>query len=143
MNMFRNNKLMTIARFALMFVMLASLALPALVKADADTTSTGGLDLGIEKVGGATGLGKKDIRETIGAIIKVSLGFLGVVAIVVVLIGGFKYMIAGGSEEKVTEAKKWIISGVIGLAIILSAYAITSFVITSLMSATADSGTTE
>jgi Zn-dependent protease with chaperone function len=84
----------------------------------------------------ATGLGDKDVRETIGAIIRVTLGFLGIVAVVIILLGGFKWMTAGGNEEKVTEAKKLIIAGIIGLAIILSAYAIAEFVIDQLVAAT-------
>ena len=93
---------------------------------------------GIGAVGDNTNLGNKDLKETIGAIIKVALGFLGVIAIVIVLIGGFKYMTAGGSDEKVQEARKYIVSGIIGVAIILSAYAITSFVITNLVTATTE-----
>ena len=62
--------------------------------------------------------------------------FLGIVAVVIVLLGGFKWMIAGGNDEKTNEAKKLIVSGIIGLAIILSAWAITSFVISRLVSAT-------
>ena len=45
-------------------------------------------------------------------------------------------MISGGNEDKVGEAKGLIISGIIGLAIILSAWAITKFVIGSLVTAT-------
>jgi hypothetical protein len=58
------------------------------------------------------------------------------VAVVIVLIGGFKWMTAGGNDDQVGEAKKWIFSGVIGLAIILSAYALASFVINQLVTAT-------
>lgn len=83
----------------------------------------------------ATGLGEADLQSTIGNIINVVLGFLGVIAVVIVLFGGFKWMTAGGNDEKVQEAKKLLIAGVIGLAIIFSAYAITSFVLTSLISA--------
>lgn len=83
----------------------------------------------------ATGLGDADLKTTIGNIINVVLGFLGVIAVVIVLFGGFKWMTAGGNDEKVQEAKKLLIAGVIGLAIIFSAYAITSFVLTSLVSA--------
>jgi hypothetical protein len=59
-----------------------------------------------------------------------------IIAVVIVLIGGFKYMTSGGSEEKTTEARKLIVSGIIGLAIILSAWAITSFVVSRLVGAT-------
>lgn len=86
--------------------------------------------------GDATGLGQGDLNETIGAIIRAALGFLGVIAVVIILFGGFKWMTAGGNEEKVGEAKKLIIAGIIGLAIILSAYAIASFVIRELVGAT-------
>lgn len=86
--------------------------------------------------GAATGLGQGDLNDTIGALIRAALGFLGVIAVVIVLFGGFKWMTAGGNEEKVGEAKKLIIAGIIGLAIILSAYAIASFVIKQLVTAT-------
>ncbi len=77
-----------------------------------------------------------DIRVTIARIIRVAMGLLGIVAVVIVLIGGFKWMTAGGNEEQTGEAKQWIFSGVIGLAIILSAYALTNFIISNLVSAT-------
>ncbi|MFH1947320.1 MAG: pilin [Candidatus Magasanikbacteria bacterium] len=83
-----------------------------------------------------TGLGSEDIRDTISKIINVSLGLLGIVAVVIVLWGGFRWMTAGGNEEKVGEARKIIFSGVIGLAIILSAYAIAKFVLNQLGIAT-------
>lgn len=81
------------------------------------------------------GLGSTDLPTTIASIIRVILSFLGIVAVVIILLGGFKYMTAGGQDQKVQDAKKLIIAGIIGLAIILSAYAIASFVIGSLTSA--------
>ena len=44
-------------------------------------------------------------------------------------------MTSGGEEAKTKKAKGLIFAGVIGLAIILSAYAISNFVITSLVTA--------
>jgi hypothetical protein len=84
----------------------------------------------------ATGLTSTDVRQTAAAIIQVALGLLGIIAVILVLVGGFKWMLAGGNEEKVGEAKKLISAGVIGLVIILCAYAIATFVLTSLLSAT-------
>ncbi len=83
-----------------------------------------------------SGLGTKDIRTTVGSIINVLMGFLGVIAVVIILIGGFKWMTAGGNEDKVTEAKKLIMSGIIGLAIVLAAYSIATFVVMGLINAT-------
>lgn len=92
------------------------------------------------RVGTATGLGTTDVRVTVARIIRVAMGLLGIVAVVIILIGGFTWMMAGGNEEKVGEAKKWIFAGIIGLAIILSAYAIASFVINQLVTATTTPG---
>lgn len=97
----------------------------------------GGEDVfGINPVKNTTKLGGKDVRSTVADIINVALGLLGTIAVVIVLAGGFQWMTAGGNEEKVGGAKKLIISGVIGLAIIMSAFAITKFVINELGTAT-------
>lgn len=109
------------------------LAVPA--HAQTDVTPINEESLGLS-YGAATGLGSTDVRTTIAQIIRVAMGLLGIVAVVIILIGGFKWMTAGGNEEQVGEAKKWIFSGVIGLAIILAAYALASFVITQLVQAT-------
>lgn len=96
-------------------------------------------DLGISYAA-ETGLGSRDIRATIASIIRVAMGLLGIVAVVIILIGGFTWMTAGGNEEKVGEAKKWLFAGVIGLAIILVSYALATFVINSLVNATTGTG---
>lgn len=115
-------------------VSAVALALPTLLRAqeklDANYLLGGG------KIEKTSGLGTKDIRETIGSIINVFMGLLGTVAVVIILIGGFQWMTAGGNEEKVEKAKKMIGAGVIGLAIILAAYSITRFVVGSLVNAT-------
>jgi len=101
-----------------------------------DTFGLNDLNTGLSDDAGNNALGNKDLRETIGDLIRVALSLLGVVAVVIILIGGFKWMTAGGNEEKVAEARKLIFSGIIGLAIILSAWAIALFVIEQLSSAT-------
>ena len=77
-----------------------------------------------------------DPRTVVGRIINVALGFLGVIAVGIVLLGGFKWMTAGGNEEKTTEARKLLGAGVIGLVIILCSWAIATFVINQLITAT-------
>lgn len=97
-----------------------------------DQVSTGGLNDVAPAYGGGT---PRDIRMIIVDIIKVILGFLGIIATVIILFAGFKWMTAGGNEENIESAKKMLIAGVIGLAIILSAYAIATFVISYLVGA--------
>jgi len=89
---------------------------------------------GIDEVN--TGLGgtlvQANPKEVITRIINIALGFLGIIALGIILMGGFKWMTAGGNEEKTEEAKKLLGAGVIGLIIILSSWAIASYVITTL-----------
>jgi len=93
--------------------------------------------LGIE-YGTATGLGTRDLKDTITAVLNVILGFLGIIAVIVILFGGFKWMTAMGNEEKVGESKKLIVAGIIGLVIILAAYAIAVYVIDTISTATTE-----
>ncbi len=119
----------TLKKIALGACSAAAVVLPLAVSAQtaADTSSLVGLGYGT-----VFGLGSKDVRETIGGIVRAFMGLLGVVAVILILFGGFKWMTSQGNEEKVSEAKKIIISGVIGLIIILSAYAIATFVISNI-----------
>lgn len=84
------------------------------------------------------GLGSGDLTTTIAQIIRVVLGFLGVVAVFIILLGGFKWMTSGGADTKVADAKKLMIAGCVGLAIVLAAYAVAAFVISSLTNALAN-----
>jgi len=93
------------------------------------------LETGVE-FGEATGLGSQDIRVTIMQIVRVILGLLGIIAIVLLVYGGFVWMTSGGSEEKIGQAKKIITNTVIGLIIILTSFALATFIINSLLGAT-------
>ncbi|MBI2037898.1 MAG: hypothetical protein HYT15_03130 [Candidatus Magasanikbacteria bacterium] len=117
------------------FAMLGVFAMLAPAVVMAQTPDVTPNDLGIQ-YGEATGLGSKDIRVTVASIIRTAMGLLGIVAVVIILIGGFKWMTAGGNDEQTGEAKQWIFSGIIGLAIILSAYALATYVVSSLVAAT-------
>lgn len=86
----------------------------------------------LELLRNQAGVGNVGLVEMIGGIINVIMGLLGVVAVLVILYGGFMWMTAAGNEEKVGKAKKLIIAGIIGLVVIFAAFAIATFVIGSL-----------
>ena len=79
------------------------------------------------------GLSTEDLSTTISNIINAVLALVGVVALGVILYGGFRWMTAAGNEESVGEAKKIITAGVIGLIIVIIGWAVVSFVISTVV----------
>lgn len=59
---------------------------------------------------------------------------VGVIAVIMLIIGGIKYVVSGGDAKKVTDAKNTVLYAIIGLVICFFAYAIVNFVINSLPS---------
>ncbi len=86
--------------------------------------------------GEETILTSTDARTVLSRIINIILTLLGTVAVVIILFGGFKWMTSGGDESNIESAKKMMLAGVVGLAIVLTSYAIATFVINNLESAT-------
>lgn len=83
---------------------------------------------------------------TVGGVIatgiKMVLGLLAMVFLIIMIVNGFKWMTAGGNEDKVKEAKNSIRNAIIGLIIVIAAYSITYFVFDVLSVVGGGSGTT-
>ncbi len=81
--------------------------------------------------GTETGLGGQDadLKIRIARIINIVLGFLGVMAVIMIIAAGFKWMMAGGNEETVAKAKRSLWNAALGALVALSAYALTYFII--------------
>ncbi len=116
--------------FLFSFLLLAGILLFAPgVFAQGDT-------FGINQVGGLLPLGGEDIRVIIAKIIRIFLSLLGIIAVGLMIYAGFTWMTSGGNEEKIATSKKILINASIGLAIVMSSFAITQFVLKSLQDAT-------
>lgn len=122
------------SKYLVAFTMAAFLTLPALAVKAQDVNGTFGFDP--VNTGLNNTLKETDPRTMVGSIINVALGFMGVIAVIIILIGGFKWMTAGGNEDKVSEAKKMLGYGVIGMVIVLAAWGVATFVVNSIYTAT-------
>jgi hypothetical protein len=119
----------TMAATIMSLSLVAMLAVPALVSAQDDGYFA-------DFDAGTAGLGDQSLGVTISMLINAVISVLGIVAVLLILWGGFIWMTAAGNDEKVDKAKKLIISGVIGLVIIFSAFAIAKFVLDKISAAT-------
>ena len=61
-------------------------------------------------------------------IVLAALGFVGLIFLIMIIYAGYQWMTAGGNEEKVKEAKKRIQYAIIGIVVILAAFAITTYI---------------
>ena len=119
--------LKNLAAFAIIAAFLVPVfALPALAQPDFGTDQ---VQLGLGDTLGET---DQDPREIIGRFIKFALGFLGLIAVSIILIGGFKWMTSGGNEEKTGEAKKLLGAGVVGLIIVLASWGLATWLINNI-----------
>lgn len=112
-----------IARFRIFIVVFAVglfLILPAFALAQVSSEVEG------------LALSATDPRIIVAKIIRVALSFVGIVAVVLIIYGGYLWMTAAGNEERIAQAKKVLTNAVIGLVIIMAALAIVQFVIRAL-----------
>ena len=121
-----------ILKHLVVFAMLSLLALPMVTMAQ-------NIDVGMNEITegfNGEGLSNTDPRIIVARIINVAMLFLGIIAVVIILLAGFKWMTAAGNEDKVGVAKKLMGAGVIGLVIVLSAWGIATFLLDRLINAT-------
>ena len=69
-------------------------------------------------------------------IVNILLYIIGAIAVIMLIIGGIRYVTSGGNATAVTAAKNTILYAIVGIIIALLAYAIVNFVLTSFAPAT-------
>ncbi|MBR3230819.1 hypothetical protein IKF73_02225 [Candidatus Saccharibacteria bacterium] len=73
--------------------------------------------------------GDSNLEGSVLNIINAIVGVLGIVAVIVIILGGIQYMTSTGDANKVKKAKDTILYGVIGLIVVILAFAIVNFII--------------
>ena len=72
------------------------------------------------------------VNSTIAWVINVFSIVVGVAAVIMIIIGGMRYVISGGDSGNVSSAKSTILYAVIGLVIVALAQFVVKFVLTKL-----------
>jgi len=134
--MFKKNFL----KFGAWVGVLPVLMIPSSVSAVVPTGGLAGAKTNNDLIGTAsganTGTGATALPTLIGNGISVILSIVGIIFVALIVQSGIQYMTSAGAEDKVKEAKKRMISAVIGIVILLAAYSISAFVIDQLTKAT-------
>lgn len=95
-----------------------------------------GFNLGMTE-GANAAKGRDQVTDLFGTtgtfrtITNVMLFLIGAISVIMLIIGGLRYVLSGGDSTQVTNAKNTILYAVVGIIVAILAYAIVSFVITS------------
>lgn len=116
------------------FSVATLVASPLAVFAQADCErAQGGISGGVECVGGGendtTLFGEGSIFNTVTNTL---LFLVGVISVIMLIIGGIRYVISGGDQNAVTAAKNTILYAIIGIVVAFLAFAAVKFVTNSL-----------
>lgn len=75
-----------------------------------------------------------DLPNAVKAVINIMLIAAAMVAVIYLIIGGYRYVTAGGNADAAAEARTTILNALIGLVIIFSAFAVVNFVVARFLS---------
>lgn len=136
------SKLAQVTVLVASLVFATVLAMPALASAQAvssnpniqDSLCTGAADLqfqdssstSCEEAAGGSG---QQVNKLVGQIINIFSIVVGIVAVIMIIYGGFRYITSGGDSGNVTNAKNTILYAIIGLVIVALAQFIVKFVL--------------
>jgi len=111
---------------------LLMLALPNMAYAS-NTTSKADACIGVSVISnsGCDSLksSRQSLNSTLGLVLNIFSAIVGIVAVIMIIIGGVKYITSGGNSERTNEAKNTILYAIIGLVIVAIAQIIVRFVI--------------
>ncbi len=99
-----------------------------------DTAGPAGYDLDTDE---------HSLEQTLARNITLVLSLVGVLFMILIIYGGISWMLAQGNDEKVAKAKKIITDSIIGLVIVIAAYAITYFILELILNITWQGSTSE
>jgi len=131
---------------SLLFGLILTAAMPVLADAPTATNCPPGTSLEdcqkiiLNQIGDKSNYGQivtadeaqNKLANRIGQAGTIVLGFLGVIFLFFVTYSGIQWMTAGGNEERITKARGRITRAAVGLIIVVSAYALTSFVLSKI-----------
>jgi predicted permease len=96
-----------------------------------ETHAVGNLGDAVGNLGNAgreAGTNQSDLSSVFGSAINVALTLVGLIFLVLMVYAGYLWMTARGDSEQVGKARNIIITSIVGLVIVMSAYAITALI---------------
>lgn len=84
-------------------------------------------------------LGQRSIPQIIGFVIQAALGIAGSIALLMIVYGGFTWLMSQGEPDKIKKGQQTIVWSVLGIAVLFGANILATYIINTLGGATAGS----
>ncbi len=100
------------------------------------SSATYAFNQGME-AGASAAKGVEQVTDLFGAtgifstVTSVLLFVIGAISVIMIIIGGLRYVVSGGDSSNVAAAKNTILYAIVGLIVALLSYALINFVLTS------------
>ena len=124
---------MTMSALALMLAPAALATAPAFAQSPAPPSIDNGLNAGACLSTTSTDCGTEDPEDAVNTIITTVINIfslvVGVVSVIMIIIGGLKYITSGGESGNVSGAKNTILYAIIGLVVVALSQVIVRFVL--------------
>jgi hypothetical protein len=78
------------------------------------------------------GTGKNALYDLIGNVVRLLILIIGIISVIMIVIGGFRYTTSGGDSGETKTARDTIIYAVVGLVIAIMSYSLVNFVLNQL-----------
>ena len=127
MSKFLLKNLVAISLFGILFFSFPKITLAQNNGGSYNFASSSGLNLSANKAGYKTN--EMDIRTYVSKIISLVLSIIGIIFLIFIIYAGINWMTAAGNDEKVKRSKEVLFESIIGLAIVIGAYAISHFIL--------------
>jgi hypothetical protein len=110
---------------AILFSLMALVAAPAV-----DAQSKAAVCEGVGAVtGSGCGGGSGSVNNVIATVINILSSIVGVVAVIMIIIAGYKYVTSSGDSSNVQSAKNTLIFAIVGIVVVAFAQLIVQFVL--------------
>lgn len=123
--------LITLAFIGIMTAVVAVAGSPA-VLADAKAEVCAGVGAAAGGSTDCTSDSGTSVNRVIAAVVNILSLIVGIIAVIMIIVGGFRYVTSGGDSSSTTTAKNTIIYAIVGLVIVAFAQAIVQFVLKKL-----------
>jgi hypothetical protein len=131
--MFKNIRNLIVGLVTAASLVAVPIAVPAIASAQVDIQNNlcAGASLDVDAGAGCTTAneGTAQINKIITTVINIFSIIVGVVAVIMIIFGGFRYITSGGDSNNVSAAKNTIIYALIGLVVVALAQFIVKFVL--------------